>query len=177
LKNQQDFPHPTDITRPYYSQVKHEDDITKMQYLDMHLWLVGDILLKADKMSMAHGLEIRAPFLDREVFRAASRIPTLYRVSRKGTKLAFRKAAAKYLRPETSERRKLGFPVPIRVWLREEKYHNTVKGYFTGETAKRYFNENELAALLTDHKKGKRDNSRKIWTVFMFLLWHERFFG
>jgi asparagine synthase (glutamine-hydrolysing) len=176
LKNNAGIPAPADITRPYYAQVKHEDDITKMQYIDINLWMVGDILLKADKMSMAHSVELRAPFLDREVFRAASRIPTRFRVYKGITKYAFRLAAKRYLSPEITNRRKLGFPVPIRIWLREEKYHDIVLQYFTGEAAQRYFHENVLLELLRAHKSGKRDNSRKIWTVFMFLLWHEQYF-
>ncbi|MCL2215527.1 MAG: asparagine synthase (glutamine-hydrolyzing) [Defluviitaleaceae bacterium] len=167
---------PMDITRPFYAQVKHEDDITKMQYLDIHLWLAGDILLKADKMSMAHCLEVRVPFLDREVFRVASRLLTKHRVSKKGTKLAFRKAAAAHLPQDVADRRKLGFPVPIRIWLREEKYYNVVKTHFTSSVASRYFNIEALLALLDEHYSGKQDNSRKIWTVFMFLLWHSEYF-
>jgi len=167
---------PTDITRPYYNQVKHEDDITKMQFLDINLWLVGDILLQADKMSMAHGLEVRTPLLDREVFRVASRLPVKHRVSRKGTKIAFRLAAAKHLPKETANRRKLGFPVPIRIWLREEKYHNIVKSHFASATAEKYFHTEELTRLIDEHYTGKHDNSRKIWTIYMFLLWHKEFF-
>jgi len=167
---------PTDITRPYYAQVKHEDDITKMQYLDLHLWMVGDILLKADKMSMAHSLEVRVPLLDREVFRVAARLPIKHKVSSKGTKLAFREAAGKHIPKDVAARRKLGFPVPIRIWLRDEKYYQKVKGYFTGEVAGGYFNTEALVKLLDAHYQGQRDNSRKIWTVYMFLLWHEVYF-
>jgi asparagine synthase (glutamine-hydrolysing) len=170
-------PHPKDITRPYYAQVKHEDDITKMQFLDINLWMAGDILLKADKLSMAHSLQLRTPFLDREVFRTASRIPTRHRVNKKGiTKYAFRLAAKRHLPIDVSERKKLGFPVPIRVWLREEKYAEIVARYFNSETAKKYFNQDILLNLLRAHTAGKKDNSRKIWTVYMFLLWHENFF-
>jgi len=167
---------PTDITRLYYNQVKHLDDITKMQFLDINLWLVDDILLQADKMSMAHGLEVRTPFLDRDIFRVASRLPAKYRVIKKETKVAFRRAAARDLPSETANRRKLGFPVPIRIWLRDEKYYNIVKAHFIGETAEKYFHIGELAELLELHFHGKQDNSRKIWTVFMFLLWHREFF-
>ena len=168
---------PVDITRPYYEQVKHEDDITKMQFLDTHLWLAGDILLKADKMSMAHSLEVRVPLLDKEVFKVASRLPVKFRVNRKNTKLAFRQAAARHLPEETADRRKLGFPVPIRIWLKEDKYYDYVKQYFESETAAKYFHTSEITALLDNHRTGKSDNSRKIWTIFMFLLWHEQYFG
>ncbi|MCL2286174.1 MAG: asparagine synthase (glutamine-hydrolyzing) [Firmicutes bacterium] len=166
---------PMDITRPYYDRVKHEDDITKMQFLDIHLWLTDDILLQADKMSAVHGLKLRVPLMDREVFNAALRLPVKYRVTKKETKVAFRKAAAKHLPPETAWRKKLGFPVPIRIWLREEKYYNIVKSHFTGDAAEKYFHIDGLMSLLDEHYKGKQDNSRKIWTVYVFLLWHEEF--
>jgi len=164
---------PTDITRPFYNQVKHEDDVTKMQFLDIHLWLEGDILCQANKMSEANGLQLRTPFLDREVARTAFRLPVKHRVSKKTTKIAFRKAAAKHLSPETAERYKLGFPVPTRIWLREQKYYDIVKEYFVNCVAEKYFNTTELINLLDEHFTGKQDNSRKIWTVYMFLVWHE----
>jgi len=167
--------HPQEITKSIFRGASPADDITKMQHLDIHLWLVGDILLKADKMSMAHSLEVRTPYLDKEVFKVASRIPTALRVNRSGTKYAFRRVAAKYLPESSAKRKKLGFPVPIRVWLREDKYYNIVNEYFTGEAAEKYFNTDALVALLNEHKNNKKDNSRKIWTVFMFLLWHKQF--
>jgi len=167
---------PTDITRPFYDMVKHEDDITKMQFLDIHLWLTDDILLQADKMSAAHGLQIRTPLMDREVFKMATRLPTRYRVNKKDTKYAFRQAAARHLPPETAHRKKLGFPVPIRVWLREKKYYNLVREYFVSDVSGKYFHTEELLNLLDAHYNKKQDNSRKIWTVYMFLLWHNEFF-
>jgi len=167
---------PQTITEPIFREAGNADDITKMQHLDIQLWMAGDILLKADRMSMAHSLEVRTPFLDKEVFKLASRIPTNLRVNRGGTKYAFRRAAAKYLPESSAKRRKLGFPVPIRLWLREDEYYNMVKAHFTGEAAEKYFNTDVLMQLLDNHKAGKRDNSRKIWTVLMFLLWYGQFF-
>jgi asparagine synthase (glutamine-hydrolysing) len=177
LKNPTNAPGPTELTRPYYEQVKHEDDITQMQYLDIHLWLVDDILLAADKMSAANSLEVRVPYMDKEVFRAASLTPTRWRVNKKNTKYAFRLAAARHIPKETAMKKKLGFPVPIRIWLKDEKYYSRVEKYFLSETAQKYFNTDALLALLQAHKADKRDNSRKIWTVYVFLLWHEQFFG
>ena len=126
-------------------------------------------------MSMAHSLELRVPFLDREVMALASKIPTKYRVNNQNTKLAMRKAALRAMPQKTADKKKLGFPVPIRVWLREDKYYSKVKGYFQNETAEKYFNTEILVKLLDEHKAGKKDNSRKIWTVFTFLLWYEQF--
>ncbi|MDR2168059.1 MAG: asparagine synthase (glutamine-hydrolyzing) [Clostridiales bacterium] len=164
------------ITAPIYAKAKGYDDITKMQYLDIHLWLVGDILLKADKMTMAHSIEGRVPYMDKEVFAIAAALPTPLRVSRKGTKLAFRQAAARRLKPKWADKKKLGFPVPIRLWLRDDAYYARVKAAFESEDAAEFFHVDKLVALLDAHRLGKIDNSRKIWTVYMFLLWYKEYF-
>lgn len=177
LKITTNAPDPTAITAPFYAKVKDKDDITKMQYLDLHLWMAGDILLKADKMSMANSLELRVPFLDKEVMALAEQIPWQYRVSTENTKLAMRKAALRAAPPKTANKKKLGFPVPIRVWLREEKYYNIVKNAFTSPAAEKFFNTDMLIKLLDDHRAEKYDNSRKIWTVFIFLQWYDVYFG
>lgn len=161
----------------FYSEVKDKDDITKMQYLDINMWLMGDILLKADKTSMANSLELRVPFLDKKVMELAETIPLNCRVNTKTTKLALRKAAKKTLPKLTAEKDKLGFPVPIRVWLKEDKYYNTVKEEFTGEIAEKFFNTEKLTALLDSHRAGKADNSRKIWTVYTFIIWYKQYFA
>lgn len=167
---------PRELTKPFYDKVKDKDDVTKMQYLDMHMWLTGDILLKADKMSMAHSLELRVPFLDKEVLKVATTIPLKYRVNKENTKFALRIAARRKLREYVANKKKLGFPVPIRVWLKEEKYYNIVKNTFSSDIAKQFFNHEVLIGLLDDHYQGKKDNSRKIWTIYMFTLWYEQYF-
>ena len=166
-----------ELTKPFYDKVKDKDDVTKMQYIDINFWLIGDILLKADKMSMAHSLEVRVPFLDKEVFNVARTLPTKYKVNKSNTKYAMRKAANQYLPDMVAEKKKLGFPVPIRIWLKDEKYYNMIKKAFTSEAAEKYFNTDEIVKYLDDHKEGKADNSRKIWTIYMFLVWYEDFFG
>ncbi len=170
------YPH-TELTKPFYDKVKGLDDVTRMQYIDINFWLIGDILLKADKMSMAHSLEVRVPFLDKEVFEVARHIPTKYKVNKQNTKYAMRMAAHKYLPDMVAEKKKLGFPVPIRIWLKDDKYYSIVRNSFTSEASKKYFNTDALVKLLDDHKAGKEDNSRKIWTIYMFLVWYEDFFG
>ena len=176
LKIKTNAPDAAAITKPFYDKVKDKDAVTKMQYLDLHLWMTGDILLKADKMSMANSLELRVPFLDKEVMALAEKIPTRYRVNDENTKIAMRKAALRATPPQTANKKKLGFPVPIRVWLKEDKYYSIVKDAFTSETAEHYFNTNLLIDLLDEHRNGKRDNSRKIWTVYIFLVWHKVYF-
>lgn len=116
--------------------MKDQDDVTKMQYIDIHFWLIGDILLKADKMSMAHSLEVRVPFLDRKVFDIARTVPTEYKVNKENTKFAMRQAAHRYLPDMVAEKKKLGFPVPIRIWLKEDAYYNRVKAAFESPAAK-----------------------------------------
>lgn len=176
LKIKTNAPDPTAITAPFYEKVKDKDQITKMQYLDLHLWMAGDILLKADKMSMANSLELRVPFLDKEVMALAEQIPWKYRVSTENTKLAMRKAALKAAPPKTANKKKLGFPVPIRVWLNEDKYYSIVKTSFTSPAAEKFFNTERLVKLLDEHRSGEYDNSRKIWTVFIFLQWYAVYF-
>lgn len=177
LKIKTDAPPAVEITRPFYDKVKDADAVTKMQYLDLHLWMTGDILLKADKMSMANSLELRVPFLDKEVMAVAEKIPAKYRVTDENTKFAMRKAALRSAPPQTANKKKLGFPVPIRVWLKEDKYYGVVKDYFTSETAEHFFNTEMLVKLLDDHRAGRYDNSRKIWTVFVFLVWYGVYFS
>lgn len=160
----------------FYDEVVGKDDITKMQYLDINMWLMGDILLKADKTSMANSLELRVPFLDKKVMELAQTLPLDCRVNTKTTKLALRHAAEKTLPAVTAQKDKLGFPVPIREWLREEKYYNIVKTAFTSETAEKYFDTAKLVKLLDTHKLGKADLSRKIYTVYTFLVWYGEYF-
>ncbi len=167
---------PTLRTKDYYARTEGQDDVTRMQYLDINRWMVGDILLKADRMSMAHSLELRVPFLDKEVFKVASRIPVKHRIAAGTTKYAMRLAAERHIPASAAEKPKLGFPVPIRVWLREQKYYDTVKAAFTSPAAKQFFNTDELLSMLDAHFVGKKDNSRKIWTVYMFLVWYEVYF-
>lgn len=188
LKIETSAPDPTEVTKPYYSHVRDKDDVTKMQYLDLHMWMAGDILLKADKMSMANSLELRVPFLDKEIMALAEKIPTKYRITHDEgtaetkyiTKYAMRLAAKKDTPEQTAKtaaKKKLGFPVPIRVWLKEDEYYNIVRGYFESESAQQFFNTEPLIRLLDDHRDGKADNSRKIWTVFIFLIWYKVYFG
>ena len=164
---------PQQIVAPYYKKVEGLNDIAKMQYIDINFWLQGDILLKADKMSMAHSLESRVPFLDINVFNYTKKLPIDYRCNKEATKRAFRIAAKRHIPEATANKKKLGFPVPIRVWLKEDKYYNKVMEKLTGETAKKYFDTVALKKLMEDHRNGKADNSRKIWTVYVFLIWHE----
>lgn len=165
-----------EVTAPIYARVRGKSELDKKQYLDLNLWLPGDILLKADKMSMASSLELRVPFLDKKVMEQAQALPHEYKINGKNTKYIFRKAANRTLPDEWADRKKLGFPVPIRYWLKEEKYYELVKREFTGSEAKEFFDTDMLMTLLNDHRDGKANNGRRIWTVYVFLVWYRRFF-
>ena len=154
------LPQIQNVTRPLYERVEGKDPVTKMQYVDLHLWLVHDILMKGDKMGMANSLEVRVPFLDKEVLALAQSLPLEYKVRAPRTKVALRAAAERVIRSKTAEKKKLGFPIPIRVWLKEEKYYNTVKQMFTSEAARKFFNTEMLVKLLDDHSEGRRTNEK-----------------
>ena len=176
LKNYTGGKKPTDLSKLYFKKTAGQDPVTRMQYTDLHLWMVGDILLKADKMSMANSLELRVPFLDKEVFEVARHIPVECRADADHTKMALRGAAARSIPEKTADKKKLGFPVPVRAWLREEKYAAIVREKFESESAEKFFNTRELTKMLDQHMSEKRDNWRQIWCVFMFLTWYEEYF-
>ena len=167
---------PKTLTAPFYKKVRTLSDPEKMQYIDLNFWLQGDILLKADKMSMAHGLESRVPFLDRGVYNIAKYLPLSEKISDTNTKTAFREAAHRYMPAAAAEKKKLGFPVPIRIWLRQDKYYNIVKDAFLSGEAELFFHTDQLMKLLDAHYAGREDYSRHIWTVYTFLVWYRQYF-
>lgn len=163
-----------DFTKPYYDKVSDLDVVTKMQYIDFNFWLIYDILLKADKMSMANSLEVRVPYLDRKVIEYASKLPSKYKIVGNETKYAFRKVAKEELADKVADKKKLGFPVPIREWLKEDDVYQEVKNIFL--ESEYFFKPKKIIKLLDDHRAGKRDNSRKIWTIYTFLVWYQEYF-
>lgn len=166
---------PQEVVAPAYAEAASYDQVTQMQYVDLFFWLVGDILLKTDKMSMAHSLESRVPFLDKGVFDVARTIPVPLRVTEQETKVTLREAAERAIPEDWARKQKLGFPVPIVKWLREDRYYGQVKEWFTGPEAQRFFDTDELMRILDEHKAGA-DRSRKIWIVWMFLMWYRIYF-
>lgn len=168
-------PTPQSLTAPAYADVADEDETTRMQYVDLRFWLVGDILLKTDKMSMAHSLESRVPFLDRRVFDVAATVPLAFKADGHQTKIALREAAERAIPRDWAQKEKLGFPVPVVDWLRQDRYRRRVEEWFAGDIARRFFDIDELAKLLDEHASGI-DRSRKIWIVLMFLLWYRIYF-
>lgn len=163
-----------ELTKPYYEKAKKYDDVGKMQYIDFNFWLIGDILLKADKMSMANSLEVRVPFLDRVLISNVIGIPTKYKIVGEQTKYAFREVCKEVLEDKWASKKKLGFPVPIREWLKEDSVYNQVYDLFS--KADEFFDTKKIIKILDEHKNGKRDNSRKIWTIYSFLVWYQEYF-
>ncbi len=165
-----------DVIKPYYDKVKNMDDVTKKMYIDMNFWLPQDILLKADKMTMANSIELRVPLLDSYLFAYANQIPTKYLVKEKQTKYLFREIAHKKIPEEWSKRRKLGFPVPFSRWAREEKYYKKIKEMFNQEYVDMFFDKKFINILLDDHYNNIKNNGRKIYNIYVFLVWYDVYF-
>lgn len=166
-----------DITAPYFQPVKDADDLTKMQYLDLHLWQPLDILRKADRMTMAHSLELRVPYLDREVWAVARAIPSSQKMRGKSTtKYPLRLAAQSILPEDWVKRPKVGFPVPFVQWLQEETYYRWAKQLLSQEYVSQFFQQDYLLELLEQHYTGQKHTHRKLYTVLSFLIWYQVYF-
>lgn len=178
LRNYIDGVLPIDLVKDIYEETEGLDPLTKMSDVDIQIWLEGDIYLNVDKMSTAAGLEIRMPLTDMRVFDIASRMPSEYKVTAESetNKIAFRTAASKVLPDEIAFRKKLGFIVPIRIWLADEKYNGDVREKLFSETAAEFFVPEEIKAIYDDYVGGNSDNWRKIWTIYTFLVWYEEYF-
>ena len=165
-----------DLTKKYYDEVKNMDDVSKRLYLDMKMWIVEDILLKADKMTMANSIELRAPLLDKKMWELARTIPVRHKVHNEITKYAFRRAAKNKLPEDWAKRRKLGFVVPFVLWIKEEKYYKIVKEVFNKDFVSEFFDKDKINKLLDDHFNGITNNGRKVYTIYTFLKWYEIYF-
>lgn len=165
-----------DLLKPLCDEIKYESDVTKKMYIDMNFWLPQDILLKADKMSMANSLELRVPLLDIEVFNTAKKIPSKYLVKDKETKHIFRNIAFEELPEEWAKRQKLGFPVPFGAWAREENYYKIIKKYFNKPYVSKFFDKDYINKLLDEHYNDIKRSSLKLYNIFIFLIWYEVYF-
>lgn len=167
---------PIEVAQSIYEETEGLDPLTKMSNVDIQIWLEGDIYLNVDKMSRAAGLEVRMPLTDTRIFSIASRMPSRYKVNEEQNKVAFRTAAAKVLPEEIAFRKKLGFIVPIRIWMADERYNQDVRDKFHSEMAAKFFNLDEINAIFDDYVGGNSDNWRKVWTIYTFLVWYEEYF-
>lgn len=167
---------PIEVAQSIYEETEGLDPLTKMSNVDIQIWLEGDIYLNVDKMSTAAGLEIRMPLTDMRIFDIASRMPARYKVNDVQNKVALRTAAAKVLPEEIAYRKKLGFIVPIRIWMADERYNQDVQAKFHSEMAEKFFNVDAINAIFEDYIGGNLDNWRKVWTIYTFLVWYEEYF-
>ena len=167
---------PIDLVKDIYSENEHLDPLSKMTDVDIQVWLEGDIYLNVDKMSRAAGLEVRMPLTDLRIFDIASRIPPELKVNEEQNKVALRTAASKVLPEEIAFRKKLGFVVPIRMWMADSRYNGDVKAKFNSEIAEKFFNVKEINAIFDDYIGGNSENWRKVWTIYTFLVWYEEYF-
>lgn len=177
LKEEANALSPVKVAKKYYDLVKDKDNITKMQYIDINLWLVGDELFNAEMMGKHNNLKLKAPFLNQKLIDLAMNVPVDYRISKENTKIIFRNAAANTLEDTWTKKKKLGFPTPLKEWLKIDKYYNMIKKEFNSEEAKLFFKVDKITKLLEEHKQGKKDNSRKIWTIYVYILWYQNNFG
>ena len=176
LKNYSEDFLPIHLVKEIYEETEGLDPLTKMSDVDIQIWLEGDIYLNVDKMSTAAGLEIRMPLTDRRIFDIASRMPSKYKVNEEQNKVAFRTAAAKVLPEEIAFRKKLGFIVPIRIWMADDRYNQDVREKFHSDMAAKFFHIDEINAIFDDYVGGNSDNWRKVWTIYTFLVWYEEYF-
>ncbi len=167
---------PIDLVKDIYEETEELDPLSKMSNVDIQIWLEGDIYLNVDKMSEAAGLEIRMPLTDRRIFDIASRMPSKYKVNEEQNKVAFRTAAANVLPEEIAFRKKLGFIVPIRIWMADERYNQDVQRLFSSDIAEKFFHVDEIKAIFDEYIGGNSDNWRKVWTIYTFLVWYEEYF-
>lgn len=165
-----------EITKPIFEQYKKQNNITKMQAIDIKFWLTKDILLKADKMTMANSIEARTPFVDKKVFEIASTLPMQYKVSKNNTKVALRQAAKQAIPNDAYKKKKLGFPVPLREWVKEDDMYHKIKDSIKQEWVAEFFNQKYVLHLLEQHKNNKKDNYKKVWAVYCFIKWYEIYF-
>ena len=167
---------PIDLAKEIYEETEGLDPLSKMSDVDIQIWLEGDIYLNVDKMSEAAGLEVRMPLTDTRIFDIASRMPSRFKVNEEQNKVAFRTAAAKVLPPEIAFRKKLGFIVPIRIWMADDRYNQDVKAKFKSDMAAKFFDLDAIGEIFDDYVDGNSDNWRKVWTIYTFLVWYEEYF-
>jgi len=162
----------TDVTAPIYAMSQGWDPVARMQHLDLFTWLRGDILVKADKITMANSLELRVPFLDSEVFNVAQALPTDQKIANGTTKYALRRALEQIVPGHVLHRKKLGFPVPLRHWLAGDELYDWAAGIIANSQTDHIFDKSAVSAMLAEHRAGTVDNSRRLWTVLVYMIWH-----
>ena len=168
--------HTKDIVKPFYEEYKNNSTMVQRQVIDFYFWLVRDFLHAVDRSGSMFGIEARTPFLDEKVYNIARKLPVSSKINKETTKIALRKAAEKVIPNESYKKKKLGFPVPLREWIREDELYNEIKEKFNSDIAEKYFDIKRINKLLEDHKSGKKDCYKKVWTIYTFIVWYNEYF-
>lgn len=168
--------HTRDIVKPFYEEYKDNSTLVQRQVIDYYFWLVRDFLHIVDRNTMMFGLEARTPFLDTKVYEVARKLSKESKVNAVETKVDLRLAAKEVIPNDSYKKKKLGFPVPLREWIKEDLYYDTILRAFKSEVATKYFNTKKIIKYLDDHKNNKKDNYKKIWTIYTFIVWYNQFF-
>ena len=167
---------PFSVTRYYYHKADTEDHLSKILYTDLKTYLPGDILVKVDRMSMAHSLEVRAPILDHNVIEFAASVPPDLKYNHGEKKYILKQALKQVLPGKVMYRRKMGFSVPLAEWLRRELKTFAGNYLFAGKSGlSNFFNSPPLDQIWEDHQSRKKNYSTILWSLLMFELWHRRF--
>lgn len=166
-----------DITAPYYEEYKNNSNVVQRQVIDFYFWLVNDFLHAVDRNTMMFSLEARTPFLDKKVYEVARQLPVNAKINKTSTKLALRLAAKKVIPNESYNKKKLGFPVPLREWMKDDDLYNEIKDKLQGSIANKFFDTKKVLKMLDQHKQGKKDTYKKVWNVYTFIIWYEQFFN
>ena len=169
--------HTKDIVAPYYAEYDKQDNLVQRQVIDYYFWLVQDFLHAVDRNTMMFGLEARTPFLDKKVFEVARKLPSSAKIKGTTTKPALRLAASKSIPNESYNRKKLGFPVPLREWMKDDDLYNEIKEKFMGKTAQKFFKQNKILKLLEKQRDDNKNMYKKVWTIYTFIIWYDQFFG
>ncbi len=168
--------HTKEIVAPFYEEYKNHSTMVQRQVIDYYFWLVRDFLHAIDRCGSMFGIECRTPFLDEKMYEIAATLPVNAKINATTTKVALRKAAEKEIPNESYKKKKLGFPVPLREWVRQDDLYNEIKKEFNTDIAAKYFNIKKINKLLEDHKRGKKDCYKKVWTIYTFLVWYKEYF-
>lgn len=164
------------IVASLYNDYKGKDDTSKRQVIDYYYWLVKDFLHAVDRNTMMFSLEARTPFLDDKVYEVARKLPFEAKINSETTKPALRLAAKSVIPNESYKKKKLGFPVPLREWIKDDDLYNKIKIKFESDNASKFFNQKRILKLLELHKTGKKDCYKKVWTIYTFLVWYDVYF-
>ncbi len=174
-KNYPEVPNSFSVLNYHFKKCNSNIFLNKMLYADMKTFLLDDCLVKVDRMSMLNSLEVRCPFLDTYVIDIATSIPSYLKIKNNVNKYILKKAFSNMLPREILERKKQGFDVPIKHWIKNELKDFVNTSLINDIKARDYFNSNYVKRIIDEHNSDRRDNSRRIWALLMFEIWNKMY--